>query len=103
MALLTKKGQLQRTRCGSPHYVRYVSSHFMLSISYHIMSYQIASIISLIFPFISYLFSPEVIEGRSYDPKVSDVWSVGVIFYAMLTGCHPFDHEVSHIIVIFFL
>jgi serine/threonine protein kinase len=38
--------------------------------------------------------SPEVIYGHApYDAKLSDVWSVGVLFYAMLTGSLPFDHD----------
>ncbi len=37
--------------------------------------------------------SPEVVSGGSYDGKVSDVWSVGVILYALITAQLPFDHE----------
>jgi len=37
--------------------------------------------------------SPEVIQGWPYDARKSDVWSVGCIFFAMVTGSLPFDHE----------
>ena len=33
--------------------------------------------------------SPECISGMEYDGKTSDCWSVGVIFYALVTGQLP--------------
>ena len=33
--------------------------------------------------------APEVLEGR-YDEKC-DIWSLGVVFYAVLSGCFPFN------------
>ena len=38
-----------------------------------------------------YYMSPETIEGHSYAR--SDIWSVGVIVYLMLTGKYPFQGE----------
>ena len=36
---------------------------------------------------------PEVIRGRRYDGELRDVWSVGVVTYALLTRCLPFAEE----------
>ncbi|KAG8744191.1 hypothetical protein FRC10_010657 [Ceratobasidium sp. 414] len=37
--------------------------------------------------------SPEVVSGLAYSGNVSDVWSCGVILYALLAGRLPFDDE----------
>lgn len=38
--------------------------------------------------------SPEVISGGTYDGKLSDVWSSGIILYALVTGRLPFDDHI---------
>ena len=34
--------------------------------------------------------SPEMIEGKGYNDSI-DVWGIGVILFALLTGSYPFD------------
>jgi BR serine/threonine kinase len=35
--------------------------------------------------------APEILAGRAYDGRKSDIWSAGVIFFSLLSGRMPFD------------
>ena len=42
--------------------------------------------------------SPEMIEGKNYDGNLVDIWSTGIILFAMLCGYLPFEGQTNEIL-----
>jgi serine/threonine protein kinase len=36
---------------------------------------------------------PEILSGQGYDGKAADIWSLGIVLYAMVTGMLPWSSE----------
>lgn len=39
--------------------------------------------------------APELIMGKRYDGRKTDTWAMGVVLYALLTGCLPFLEDTA--------
>lgn len=39
--------------------------------------------------------APEVIQGRTHCPKKADVWSLGIMFHAMMTESLPYESDID--------
>lgn len=41
---------------------------------------------------------PEMIAGKIYSGRISDIWSIGIILFVMICGYLPFDEENNYVL-----
>ena len=41
---------------------------------------------------------PEMIAGKIYSGRISDIWSIGIILFTMICGYLPFDEEDNYVL-----
>lgn len=76
MAIFCPKGSLLETSCGSPHY----AAPEVIVVSIFDQHFSTALLTSL----------P---QGIGYDGMKADLWSSGIVLYAMISRHLPFDND----------
>ncbi len=42
--------------------------------------------------------APEIVNKTLYDPRIADVWALGVLLYVMVGGRFPFNSRKNHLL-----